>query len=113
MKMLTHPKSTVLAFALAFGMTGFALPAQSNANPNTNSQNSSQAQNSQSGSYSQAEVRSAQQKLKDDGDYTGRIDGVDGPMTRAAIRKYQRNQNLTVNGRLDQQTRDKLGVQQQ
>ena len=113
MKMFAYPKSAVLTFALACGMTAVALPAQTNSNSTTNSQNSSQIQNSQSGSYSQAEVKSAQQKLKDDGDYTGRIDGVDGPMTRAAIRKFQQSQNLAVTGRLDQQTCNKLGVQQQ
>jgi peptidoglycan hydrolase-like protein with peptidoglycan-binding domain len=49
--------------------------------------------------------------LKNDGVYSGKIDGIDGPMTRAAIRKYQSTNNLAVNGRLDQQTRASLGLQ--
>jgi peptidoglycan hydrolase-like protein with peptidoglycan-binding domain len=36
---------------------------------------------------------------------------MDGTMTRAAIRNYQRDNNLTVTGRLDRATRDKLGIQ--
>ena len=114
MNIPSQPKAAVLTAALALGMTGLAM-AQSNT---TSSTNSSQTPNAQTehpnkNPYSQTEVKSAQQKLKDDGYYNGKIDGSDGPMTRAAIRKYQKSQNLTVNGRLDQQTIGKLGVQQQ
>ena len=34
-------------------------------------------------------------------------------MTRAAIRKYQRDKNLAVNGQLDQETLNSLGIQAQ
>jgi peptidoglycan hydrolase-like protein with peptidoglycan-binding domain len=61
--------------------------------------------------YSRAEVRSAQQQLKSNGYYNGAIDGVDGAMTQAAIRKYQSDNNLAVNGRLDTETCQKLGVE--
>ena len=60
--------------------------------------------------YSQGSIRGAQEQLKDSGYYNGPIDGVDGPMTRAAIRKYQADKDLTVNGRLDEETRNRLGV---
>ncbi len=60
--------------------------------------------------HSQASVRDAQQELKSEGYYKGAVDGIDDPTTRAAIRKYQGDKNLTVNGRLDQETRNKLGV---
>lgn len=63
------------------------------------------------GASSQSAVSNAQKQLKNDGYYHGRIDGIDGTMTHAAIRKYQRDNNLTVNGRLDRATRDTLGVQ--
>jgi peptidoglycan hydrolase-like protein with peptidoglycan-binding domain len=63
------------------------------------------------GSASRSAVSNAQEQLKNDGYYNGRIDGIDGTMTHAAIRKYQRDNNLTVNGRLDRATRNKLGVQ--
>lgn len=60
--------------------------------------------------FSHAAIRSAQQQLKTDGYYTGPIDGVYGPMTQAAIKKYQSDKNLTVTGRLDKQTRGDLGM---
>ena|ERR1051326_1736394 len=60
--------------------------------------------------YSQASIRDAQHELKEEGYYRGPVDGIDGPMTRAAIRKYQEDKNLAVNGRLDQITSKRLRV---
>ncbi len=85
-------KNIALSVIVAGGMTGFATIAQAH-------------------DYSQATIRSAQQRLKDDGLYSGSVDGVDGPMTHAAIRRFQQQNNLTGTGRLDIQTCDKLGVQ--
>jgi len=85
-------KHVALSVALAGGMAGFAGVA-----------------NAQSDST--ASVRRAQRELRNDGYYTGTLDGVDGPMTHSAIRKYQTDQNLTANGRLDRETRDHLGMQ--
>lgn len=107
MKILAQSKTAAMTFALALGMAGLAFPAQTNNSP----ANNSQSDISQSTHYSQSEVRSAQQKLKDDGYYNGSVDGQDGPETHAAIRKYQEAQHLRVNGMLDRQTCDKLGVQ--
>jgi peptidoglycan hydrolase-like protein with peptidoglycan-binding domain len=53
-------------------------------------------------------VRHAQEQLQTDGFYSGKIDGIDGPMTRSAIRQFQKTNNLRVTGRLDQQTRSDL-----
>ena len=64
-------------------------------------------------SHSQASVRDAQQQLKNDGYYNGPVDGIDGRMTHRAVRKYQSDQSLTVNGRLDHQTLRKLNVTEQ
>jgi peptidoglycan hydrolase-like protein with peptidoglycan-binding domain len=50
------------------------------------------------------DVAAAQQRLKDRGYYSGPIDGVIGPDTEAAVRAYQRNQRLSVTGKLDSQT---------
>jgi len=86
-----HWQHIALSLALAGGMVGFSSLAEAQG-------------------YSQPTVRSAQQQLKNDGYYKGGVDGVDGPMTRAAIRKYQGDNNLTVNGRLDTATRAKLGI---
>jgi peptidoglycan hydrolase-like protein with peptidoglycan-binding domain len=49
-------------------------------------------------------VATAQQRLKDDGYYSGTIDGVLGPNTVAALRAYQRDHRLSVTGRLDSPT---------
>lgn len=57
-----------------------------------------------------SEVRSVQQNLKDNGYYNGNVDGLMGPQTREAIRKYQKAESLPVTGRLDSQTAGKLGV---
>jgi peptidoglycan hydrolase-like protein with peptidoglycan-binding domain len=56
------------------------------------------------------EIRGAQQALKDKGFDPGPIDGVDGPKTRAATRKYQKENSLQADGRLGPQTLDSLGV---
>lgn len=88
---LTYAKAAGLAAVLACGMAAFP-------------------QNALAYGSSQASIRKAQQQLKGEGYYKGTVDGIDGPMTRAAIRKYQSDQNLTVSGRLDQQTRSKLGM---
>jgi peptidoglycan hydrolase-like protein with peptidoglycan-binding domain len=55
-------------------------------------------------------IRDAQQSLKDKGMYDGPVDGLNGPMTRAAVRKYQQQQNITPDGRLGPKTLDTLGV---
>ncbi len=57
-----------------------------------------------------ANVKEAQQALKDKGVDPGPIDGIDGPKTQAAIREYQQKQNLTADGKLGPQTLDSLGV---
>lgn len=53
-------------------------------------------------------LQDAQQALKEKGYYDGSVDGVNGPKTQAALSKYQKEQGLTVTGRLDKQTSEKL-----
>jgi peptidoglycan hydrolase-like protein with peptidoglycan-binding domain len=52
----------------------------------------------------------AQQALKDKGHDPGAIDGKMGPHTRAAVSGYQKAEGLKVTGRLDDDTRAKLGM---
>ena len=59
---------------------------------------------------SSEELRQAQQRLKDDGDYTGTVDGKFGPKTAAALKKFQQSNGLQQSGELDSQTASKLGV---
>jgi len=55
-------------------------------------------------------VREAQQKLKDDGEYNGKIDGLAGPQTHQALMAFQQKNNLKQTGHLDRETREKLGL---
>jgi hypothetical protein len=59
---------------------------------------------------SSATIRDAQQSLKDKGMYDGPVDGINGPLTRAAVSKYQKQQNISADGRLGPKTLDTLGV---
>lgn len=68
------------------------------------------ANSSAKGAASADEWRQAQQKLKDDGDYKGQVDGKYGPKTAEAIKHFQKTNNLPQSGQLDQQTASKLGV---
>jgi hypothetical protein len=56
------------------------------------------------------DIRAEQQALKDKGCDPGPIDGINGPKTEAALREFQRKQNLEPDGRLGPQTRDALGL---
>jgi peptidoglycan hydrolase-like protein with peptidoglycan-binding domain len=53
-------------------------------------------------------VRQAQQKLKDDGDYMGQVDGKFGSQTAQALKQFQQKNGLKQTGRLDRNTLDKL-----
>ncbi len=49
-------------------------------------------------------IRSVQQNLQQGGLYHGRVDGVWGPSTQAAMRTYQQQHNMNATGQLDQAT---------
>src|SRR5262245_22979208 len=49
-------------------------------------------------------VRQVQQTLQQQGEYRGRVDGVWGPATQAAVRSYQQQNNMNASGQLDPQT---------
>ena len=49
-------------------------------------------------------IRNVQQALQQDGTYQGRVDGVWGPGTQAAVRTYQQQHNMNATGQLDQDT---------
>ena len=57
---------------------------------------------------SRATVRQAQRRLQAWGLYHGRLDGIMGPRTREALRRYQRDNGLRDTARLDRQTLDSL-----
>lgn len=55
-------------------------------------------------------VMPMQQALKDKGFDPGPIDGTLGPRTTAALKEYQKSENLTITGKMDRDTAAKLGV---
>jgi hypothetical protein len=57
-----------------------------------------------------SDVMAMQQALKDKGHDPGAIDGKMGPHTRAALKDYQQSEGLKVTGRLDSETRTRLGM---
>jgi peptidoglycan hydrolase-like protein with peptidoglycan-binding domain len=62
------------------------------------------------GATKHQKVMAAQQALKDKGHDPGMIDGKMGPRTRAAVADYQKAEGLKQTGRLDDETRTKLGI---
>jgi len=58
----------------------------------------------------QDNIKKLQETLRDKGYYSGHVDGILGPQTRAGIRQYQKSENLSVTGRLDGEISGKLGV---
>lgn len=57
-----------------------------------------------------AENRTIQTKLKRWGYYTGNVDGIYGPLTREAVRYFQRKNGLSVDGIVGPQTAAALGM---
>ena len=87
---------------LATGMLGLSLtPRVFAANPQEEQPAVSHSQ----------DIKKVQESLRDKGYYHAKVDGISGPQTRAAIRQYQKDENLPVTGRLDARTAGKLGVE--
>jgi hypothetical protein len=60
---------------------------------------------------SSEDVRRAQIALRDQGFFTGPIDGIEGPLTRDALARYQERNGLQRTAQLDAATRDSLASQ--
>lgn len=72
----------------------------------------SRTEQRQAGGMSSETVRKAQQALKDKGHDPGPVDGIMGPQTQAAVKKFQESQaNMKGTGQLSQQTLSALGVE--
>lgn len=56
------------------------------------------------------EVRRIQQKLKSMGYYTGSVDGIYGTQTQSAVRRFQRDNGLAVDGIAGPKTLSYLGI---
>lgn len=102
--MFTTGKAVGIKLALIFCMTGMLglvlAPSVSAAN----------GAGAKPAVITHQDVTKVQKTLRSDGYYQGRVDGLMGPQTRAAIRQYQKSNQLAATGRLDAQTAGKLGV---
>ena len=56
------------------------------------------------------EVKAIQQELKDRGLYNGNVDGIFGSATESAVKRFQKQQGLSVDGIAGPQTLAKLGI---
>lgn len=56
------------------------------------------------------EVRTVQSKLKRWGYYDGSVDGIFGPLTEKAVKKFQKNNGLTADGIVGAKTAAALGM---
>ena len=57
-----------------------------------------------------ADIKQVQTKLKKWGYYTGSVDGVNGPQTIAAVKKFQKKYGLTQDGIVGPLTAKKMGI---
>ncbi len=56
------------------------------------------------------QIKTVQQKLKNWGYYTGSVDGIYGTKTKTAVKKFQKNNGLTVDGIVGSKTASALGM---
>jgi peptidoglycan hydrolase-like protein with peptidoglycan-binding domain len=84
-------------------------PSSAATTPNYNAGQAS-ATGTQTSELSPDMIRKVQQNLRQAGLYKGRVDGVWGPRTEAAVRDYQQQHNLNASGQLDQQTLDAMNL---
>jgi len=65
---------------------------------------------SESSAKASPQIEAAQRKLAAQKMYTGKIDGMFGAQTRAAVEKFQGDQGIPVSGNLDTRTLTALGI---
>ena len=58
-----------------------------------------------------ADTTEVQKRLKKWGYYTGAVDGINGPQTKAAVKKFQKKYGLTQDGKVGASTASKLNVE--
>ena len=57
-----------------------------------------------------ADTKEVQTVLKKWGYYTGTVDGINGPLTKSAVKKFQRKYGLTADGIVGPLTASKMGL---
>ena len=102
------PSGAVQSPAPQAGATQTGMPSPSG-NINPGQPNIAGAAPAETGdTVSRSEIRQAQQQLRQDHLYRGRIDGIVGSETRRAVQRYQRKNGLPVTAQLDQDTINSL-----
>lgn len=61
-------------------------------------------------SSSNSDIKLVQQKLKNWGYYTGKVDGIYGSKTKSAVIKFQRKNNLVADGIIGNKTLKAMGI---
>jgi peptidoglycan hydrolase-like protein with peptidoglycan-binding domain len=56
-------------------------------------------------------IAEAQEALKENGFYSGPIDGIMSELTVDALRSFQQSRHLNITGRIDSKTSQELGLQ--
>lgn len=90
--------------AWAAGQSGAAASAA--AKPTAETQHKAKAHHEH---HASARVEAVQKALNQHGAKV-KVDGHDGPATRAALKKFQSDNGLKANGQMDKATLEKLGV---
>ena len=60
---------------------------------------------------SQENLKLVQERLKAEGVYAGSVDGLMGPQTETALRRYQEKEGLPVSGAADEETLKQLQLE--
>ena len=97
----------------SMGQSGTTSPGSGSSMPSSGAGSTAGASKSGTGMNGGADaeqVKSVQKALQGKGMDPGPVDGVIGPKTMAALKAFQKDQKLPESGRLDDQTREKLGV---
>jgi peptidoglycan hydrolase-like protein with peptidoglycan-binding domain len=96
-------KLWILLAAVMLAFTDIAMPVVAQSGGASTAQRARSTRNGDS-----VDIKEAQKALKHNGHDPGLIDGVIGPHTSAALMAYQKEQGLSVTGRLDDATLAKL-----
>jgi len=57
-----------------------------------------------------ADTKTVQKKLKQWGYYSGKVDGINGPKTKSAVKAFQKKYGLTADGIVGPATASKMGI---
>ena len=96
--------AAAVALAVGFGLASVGVQAHGM----QHQQSMSMQQHHQAARHASRMTKQVQQKLKAEGFYHGRIDGVVGSGTRHAIAEFQRQNNLRPTARLDRNTLNRM-----